>query len=57
MPYGKNIVNKKDSISDLSLDEIKRKMLEYAENLEFEKAAELRDKLKILEKKQLGINE
>ena len=57
MPYGKNIVNKKDSISDLSFDEIKRQMLEYAENLEFEKAAELRDKLKILEKKQLGINE
>ena len=32
-------------------------MLEYAENLNFEKAAEIRDKIKILEKKEMGINE
>ena len=59
MPYGENKINtsKKHSLPNLSLDEIKRKMLEHAENLEFEKAAELRDRLKILEKKQLGINE
>ena len=33
-------------------------MLEFAEkNLNFEKAAELRDKIKLIEKKQIGINE
>ena len=59
MPYGedKSKISKKNSLPNLSLDELKRKMLEHAENLEFEKAAELRDKLKILEKKQLGISD
>ena len=32
-------------------------MLEYAENLDFERAAEIRDKIKVLEKKEMGINE
>ena len=32
-------------------------MLECAENLNFEEAAKIRDKIKILEKKELGINE
>ena len=32
-------------------------MLEFAENLNFEKAAEIRDKIKIIEKEQIGINE
>ena len=36
---------------------LKKKMLEFAENLNFEKAAELRDKIKLIEKKQIGINE
>ena len=36
---------------------MKQKMLKYAEELNFEKAADLRDKIEILEKKVLGINE
>ncbi len=38
-----------------SLDDLKKKMLQYAENLDFERAAEIRDKIKIMEKKELGI--
>ena len=38
-----------------SLDFLKKKMIEYAENLNFEKAAEIRDKIKIKERKELGI--
>ena len=40
-----------------SIDELKKRMLMYAEELNFEKAAELRDKIKVLENKTLGINE
>ena len=40
-----------------SLDFLKKKMLEYAENLNFEKAAEIRDKIKIKERKELGIKQ
>ena len=40
-----------------SIDDLKKKMLKYAEDLNFEKAAELRDRIKLLEKKTLGINE
>ena len=40
-----------------SIEEMKKKMLKYAEDLNFEKAADLRDKIEILEKKVLGINE
>ena len=46
-----------DIIDENSIIELKKKMLEYAENLNFEKAAEIRDKIKILEKKEMGINE
>ena len=38
-----------------SLDDLNKKMLQYAENLDFERAAEIRDKIKIMEKKELGI--
>ncbi len=40
-----------------SIEELRKKMLKYAEELNFEKAADLRDKIEILEKKVLGINE
>ena len=40
-----------------SLDELKKKMIEYAENLDFERAAEIRDKIKIIEDKQLGLRQ
>jgi len=40
-----------------SIEEMKQKMLKYAEELNFEKAADLRDKIELLEKKVLGINE
>ena len=40
-----------------SIEEMKKKMLKYAEDLNFEKAADLRDRIEILEKKILGINE
>ena len=40
-----------------SLDELKKKMIEYAENLDFERAAEIRDKIKIMEDKLLGLRQ
>ena len=56
-----NESKKKKEVSYLSetesVDDLKKKMLEFAENLNFEKAAELRDKIKLIEKKQIGINE
>ncbi len=56
-----NESKKKKGLNELSgsesVDELKKKMLEFAENLNFEKAAELRDKIKLIEKKQIGINE
>ncbi len=52
----KNIVNKLES-EEVSLEKLKKQMLEYAENLNFERAAEIRDKIKILEKKEMGLNE
>ncbi|MEM2906542.1 MAG: excinuclease ABC subunit UvrB [Candidatus Odinarchaeota archaeon] len=39
-----------DSDIDLYVTSLKMKMNEFAENLEFEKAAEIRDKIKVLEK-------
>ena len=50
--------NKKDNnlLEESSIIDLK-KMLEYAGNLDFEKAAEIRDKIKILEKKEMGISE
>ena len=40
-----------------TIDELKKEMLDYAENLDFEKAASIRDRIKSLEKEELGINE
>tara|TARA_B100000287_G_scaffold422374_1_gene464242 strand:+ start:2222 stop:4189 length:1968 start_codon:yes stop_codon:yes gene_type:complete len=48
---------KSQELETNSIDELKKKMLECAENLNFEKAAEIRDKIKILEKTEIGINE
>ena len=50
--------NKDNYLSEeISVIDLKKKMLECAENLDFEKAAEIRDKIKILEKKEMGISE
>tara|TARA_B100000035_G_scaffold48744_1_gene37235 strand:- start:970 stop:2940 length:1971 start_codon:yes stop_codon:yes gene_type:complete len=51
--------NKKENnlLEEISIIDLKKKMLEYAENLDFEKAAEIRDKIKVLEKKEMGISE
>ena len=55
--------NKKNKIKnnlldqEKTIDELKKEMLNYAENLDFENAALIRDKIKLLEKKELGINE
>ncbi|MDC2965589.1 excinuclease ABC subunit UvrB [Alphaproteobacteria bacterium] len=51
--------NKKDNnlSEEISIIDLKKKMLEYAENLDFERAAEIRDKIKVLERKEMGINE
>jgi excinuclease ABC subunit B len=37
------------------IENLRKQMLDYAANLDFEKAAELRDKIKDLEKQELGI--
>ena len=49
----------KDTVVDTekNINDLKKEMLECAENLNFEEAAKIRDKIKILEKKELGINE
>ena len=58
-----NSDNKKNKIQNNQLDEVKtieqlkKEMLDYAENLDFEKAASIRDRIKSLEKEELGINE
>ena len=55
--------NKKSKIQnnqineEKTIDELKKEMLNYAENLNFEKAASIRDRIKLLEKEELGINE
>ena len=46
----KELLTLSDSDIDLYITSLKMKMNEYAERLEFEKAAEIRDKIKILEK-------
>ena len=48
--------NKKSFIIKSDIEDLKKRMFQYAENLDFEKAADLRDKIKILERKELGIN-
>ena len=40
-----------------TITELKKEMLDCAENLNFEEAARIRDKIRILEEKELGINE
>ncbi len=59
MPYlvSNNDVKQKKIVNNLNINDLKKQMVELAENLEFEKAAEIRDKIKVFEKKQLGINE
>ena len=49
----------KDTVveTEKTINDLKKEMLECAENLNFEEAAKIRDKIKILEKKELGINE
>ena len=46
-----------NSLTNQSIEDLKKKMLQCAEDLDFEKAAEIRDKIKMLEKKELLINE
>ena len=50
-------LDKNTENSQESLKELKKRMFEYAENLDFENAAKIRDKIKILENKELGLNE
>jgi excinuclease ABC subunit B len=40
---------------DKLVGELTRRMKEHAKNLEFEKAAELRDKVRLLQARQLGL--
>ena len=51
---GSSKKNEESSIN--SIEDLRKKMIHYAENLNFEKAAEIRDRIKILEKKEIGIN-
>ena len=46
-----------DVYKEKNINELKKEMLDYAENLNFEEAAKIRDKIKILEERELGINE
>ena len=41
--------------SDTVIKKMEKQMLEFAANLEFEKAAELRDKIKALQNAELGL--
>ncbi len=50
-------LDKNTENSQESLKELKKRMFEYAENLDFENAAKIRDRIKILENKELGLNE
>ena len=47
---GSSKKNEESSIN--SIEDLRKKMIYYAENLNFEKAAEIRDRIKILEKKK-----
>ncbi len=48
---GSDVIDKKKE----SLSDLKKRMIEYAENLDFERAAEIRDKIKFIENKEIGI--
>ena len=50
-------ISKTNIDKEKNINELKKEMLDYAENLNFEEAAKIRDKIKILEEKELGINE
>ena len=50
LPYVDIKNNKKENNKTLNLDDLKKKMIKLAENLEFEKAAEIRDQIQSLEK-------
>ena len=52
-----NKLEKNKEIMSYSVEELKKKMLEYAENLDFERAAEIRDTITKIEKRSLGIKE
>ena len=52
-----NKSEKNKEIISYSVEELKKKMLEYAENLDFERAAEIRDTITKIEKRSLGIKE
>ena len=52
-----NKLEKNKEIISYSVEELKKKMLEYAENLDFERAAEIRDTITKIEKRSLGIKE
>ena len=52
-----NKLEKNKQIISYSVEELKKKMLEYAENLDFERAAEIRDTITKIEKRSLGIKE
>ena len=49
-------IRKGNNLSEeVSIIDLKKKMLECAENLDFERAAEIRDKIKVLEKKKWAL--
>ena len=52
----KNKIKNNQLDEEKTIDELKKEMLDYAENLDFEKAASIRDRIKLMEKKELGIN-
>ena len=52
-----NKFNDNELGKEKTINELKKEMLDCAENLNFEEAAKIRDKIKILEEKELGINE
>ena len=55
MNYEKKSSSKSNQTNNESIEQLKKKMLEYAENLDFERAAEIRDKIVKIERRELGI--
>ena len=57
--YSKNKLIDVKNTNNLAnyIKQLKEEMLSYAENLDFEKAASIRDEIKKLEKNEIGINE
>jgi excinuclease ABC subunit B len=52
----RELLSLSDSDLDLYITSLKMKMNEYAERLEFEKAAEIRDKIRILERNLITLS-